>query len=607
MFYSHQLLARKAPLGQIWMAATLHAKINRKRLDKLDIIKICEEILNPSVPMALRLSGILMGGVVIVYERKVKLLYDDVSRLLIDINEAWRIKPAVDPTVLPKGKAQAKYEAVTLPQKFMDMDVEQPMTFSDLDTARFRGMRLEDLDEQYVNVNLEDNDFSRADNHHQGYLSAEAENITLVDNFESGLAETDVFNRFERFDIADDETTVNITPDEHPEVPSMLIPSPRQEDPPHQQDQYFSVPAPVQEPQQGGSLEVEEQKIKRPQKSSKRKAHGKLPRVIMDDNQIMIPGNIFQSWLKDASSLSAKRHKVNSNFNLNKSTKISDLMGMPPVALISRSDKSPQELYYPKPLMQLWKECSEVKSAKASPSGGQHSSSQERHPRNSPPPEFPPQPGEFKSEFGADPMVFADGVEKLRGNLNAEYERAYDPLHSDNSVTPGSPGLSHRSASSSGGSGRGFIHLDPEVQLPSGTGRSKRMHPSSGRSFGSLDPVEEDFPLEQGVSDFKMRRLSDMGPTPDLLEETEPTQPPYENHFSPIDKVTQSIQSNLKLHFDTPGAPQSESLTQLAYGMTTAKAAQLFYQTTVLATLDYIKVTQLEPYGDILISRGPKM
>ena len=29
-------------------------------------------------------------------------------------------------------------------------------------------------------------------------FSAEAVNITLVDNFESGLAETDVFNRFER-------------------------------------------------------------------------------------------------------------------------------------------------------------------------------------------------------------------------------------------------------------------------------------------------------------------------------------------------------------------------------------------------------------------------
>ncbi|KAK3137895.1 hypothetical protein QOZ80_5AG0361860 [Eleusine coracana subsp. coracana] len=611
MFYSHQLLARKAPLGQIWMAATLHSKINRKRLDKLDIIQICEEILNPSVPMALRLSGILMGGVVIVYERKVKLLYDDVSRLLIEINQVWRMKPATDPTVLPRGKAQAKYESVTLADRFMDMEVEQPMIFSEVDTSRFGEMRLEDLDEQYVNVNLEDDEFSRAENHHQ----ADPVNITLVDNFESGLAETDVFNRFERFDIADDETTVNVTPDERQQVPSTLIPSPpRKENSPQQQEPYYAAPSPAQEePQQvtnsssaGGSLEEqEEQKLKQPSKPSKRKARRKLSQVIMDDNQTLIPGNIYQTWLKDASSLFSKRRKVNSNFNFIRSTKISDLMDMPPVALISYADKSPSEFYYPKPLVQLWKECTEVKSPKASSSEGQPSS-QDQQPRNSSPQEFAPQTeGEYERDMRSHQMDFTDGMEKLRGNMTGEYERAYDPLHSDHSVTPGSPGLSHRSASSSGGTGRGFIALDPETQLPSG--RSKRRQHSSGRSLGSLDPVEEDFPLEQEVRDFKMRRLSDIGPTPDFLEETEPTQTPYEKQSNPIDEVTQSIQSHLKLHFDTPGAPQSESLSQLAYGMTKAGAARLFYQMNVLATFDYIKVTQMEPYGDILISRGAKM
>ncbi|AQK88801.1 Sister chromatid cohesion 1 protein 1 [Zea mays] len=231
------------------MAATLHSKINRKRLDKLDIIKICEEILNPSVPMALRLSGILMGGVVIVYERKVKLLYTDVSRLLTEINEAWRIKPVTDPTVLPKGKTQAKYEAVTLPE--INMVVEQPMFFSEPDGAKFRRM--------YVQVNLDDDDFSHADDRHQ----AKAVNITLVDNFESGLAETDLFNHFERFDIADDETTVNITPDEYPQVPSTLIPSPpRQEDIPQQEEPYYAAPSPVHgEPQQDGRCEADQDRL----------------------------------------------------------------------------------------------------------------------------------------------------------------------------------------------------------------------------------------------------------------------------------------------------------------------------------------------------------
>ncbi|PRQ61021.1 putative rad21/Rec8-like protein [Rosa chinensis] len=83
MFYSHSLLARKEPLGQIWMAATMHAKMNRRNLNQIDLIRICEEILNPRAPMALRLSSILMGGVVIVYERKVKLLFGTLPLLLL--------------------------------------------------------------------------------------------------------------------------------------------------------------------------------------------------------------------------------------------------------------------------------------------------------------------------------------------------------------------------------------------------------------------------------------------------------------------------------------------------------------------------------------------
>ncbi|KAM0865409.1 hypothetical protein ACQ4PT_043286 [Festuca glaucescens] len=607
MFYSHQLLARKAPLGQIWMAATLHAKINRKRLDKLDIIKICEEILNPSVPMALRLSGILMGGVVIVYQRKVKLLFDDVSRLLVEINEAWKIRPAVDRTVLPKGKSQAKYEAVTLPENVMDMEVEQPMLFTDSDTAKFRGMRLEDLDEQYVNVNLDDDDLSRAEHHHQ----AEAVNITLVDNFESGLAETDIFNRFERFDIADDDTTVHISPEEHPQAPSTLTPSPpRQEEPPQQQEQYHAAPSPFhEEPQQGDSLnEQEERKLKgkQPSRASKRKARVPGPEVTVD-TQTMISGNIYQTWLKDPSSLVSKRRQVSSKINLIRETKIGDLMNMPPVALMSYSENSP-EFYYPKQLMQLWKECTEAKSSKPSSSGEKTSSSQEQQPRNSPPqvvPELPQE--EHQKEMGAQPMDFTDGIEKIRGNRSGEFEKGFDSLHGDSSVTPGSPGLSHRSASSSGGSRRGgFLPLDPEIPLQSGSGRSKRRQLSSGRSLGNLDPVEEEFPLEQELRDFKLRRLTNIGPTPDLLEETEPTQTPNQKKSTP-DEITESIHSYFKLHFDSPSAPQSESLSHLADGMNTAQAARLFYQACVLATLDCVKVAQVEPYGPILISRGPNM
>lgn len=55
--------------------------------------------------------------------------------------------------------------------------------------------------------------------------------------------------------------------------------------------------------------------------------------------------------------------------NLIRSIKIRDLMDLPLVSLISSLEKSPLEFYYPKELMQLWKECTEVKSPKAPSSG----------------------------------------------------------------------------------------------------------------------------------------------------------------------------------------------------------------------------------------------
>ena len=42
-------------------------------------------------------------------------------------------------------------------------------------------------------------------------------------------------------------------------------------------------------------------------------------------------------------------------------------------------------------------------------------------------------------ETGGLPMDFTDGIENLRANMSAEYDRAYDTLQSDHS-TRGSPG-----------------------------------------------------------------------------------------------------------------------------------------------------------------------
>ncbi|KAK0592690.1 hypothetical protein LWI29_023635 [Acer saccharum] len=439
------------------MAATLHAKMNRKKLNKLNIIKICEEILNPSVPMALRLSGILMGGVVIVYERKVKLLYDDVTRLLVEINEAWKIKAAPDPTVLPKGKLQAKKEAVTLPEKDeTDFgEVENSHNFSiDAPTMGFQqtayfAMRLDDVDEPYVG-----NDGGEGDPFQDSH-QADAENITLFERFDLHQGNTDMYNRFERFDIeGDEETQVNFTSGEHTQMPTSHIPSP-----PHQDEPLRDIHSGVGSDPVSREIFMED---------------------LVNNDQYVV-------------------EEVTANF--------------------------------------------------------------------------------------------------LNNNIGASKANLM--------VTP----VDYVRFNPSSGSGHRILSNSSEAN----SGRSNQKRPRSFSRHGSsgLESVAEE--NRSGFSDpnFQLSNLSesDLAHDQELLVETGPTQtqprPPISN--PQVDKMTDSIRTQMKMHFETPGAPEIESLHKLAAGLKRKGAAVLFYQTCVLASRDELRVEQKVPYGDILLSKGSKM
>ncbi|XP_022985848.1 sister chromatid cohesion 1 protein 1-like isoform X1 [Cucurbita maxima] len=625
MFYSHQLLARKAPLGQIWMAATMHAKINRRKLDKLNIIKICEEILNPSVPMALRLSGILMGGVVIVYERKVKILYEDVTRLLVEINEAWKVKAAPEATVIPKGKSVAKKEAATRPKKdpkdVGDHEAQSinfsydtsPMKFQQ--TAFFT-MRLDSVDEPYIHEKTVEDDASH--NFHQ----TDAENITLLERFDMYQSNTNTFNRFERFDIEDDEDTQsNFASVDQTKIPDTFGPSPPQdkyqEGSPEAevQDQHLERDV-IQQAYESKELrQVEQVAIKR---KTKRTAA-----FLMDYEKTIIPGHIYQSWLKDVSDLISRRGKKRKRTGAMSSMKIATLMDLPPVVLSGRlfTDGS-REVYYPAPLLELWMKS--IRNPPDSPSV-----------RNSAP--LPPEPSlsslpervnfpdhmdfAYENQYsGVGSQSFGASIEKLRTkpvNDDIHAEILLEELRPDfmnnvmgmaernQVVTPGNSGIGVRSVSSSA-SEHGVFVYNPETN--SVRSNKKRPYYSSRQSSGGLEPVAEENPWHHSDPNFKLARLSENDP--DLLVETAPTQtqvtqPAIKN--PPADKITNSIRMQMKAHFNTPGAPPAESLNNLAAGMNPKAAAMLFYQTCVLASSDYLKVNQQVPFGDIFISKGTKM
>lgn len=85
MFYSEYVLAKKGPLGKVWLAAHWNKKLTRAMIAKSDVIEACQSIIKPAAPLALRTSGHLLLGVVRIHDSKQKSLMNDCSEALIKI------------------------------------------------------------------------------------------------------------------------------------------------------------------------------------------------------------------------------------------------------------------------------------------------------------------------------------------------------------------------------------------------------------------------------------------------------------------------------------------------------------------------------------------
>ncbi|XVE62130.1 hypothetical protein DITRI_Ditri06bG0094200 [Diplodiscus trichospermus] len=168
MFYSQFILAKKGPLGTIWIAAHLERKLRKNQVADTDIGVSVDSILFPEVPIALRLSSHLLLGVVRIYSRKVNYLFDDCSEALLKIKQAFR-STAVD---LPPEESTAPYHSITLPETFDLDDFELP------DNEIFQG--------NYVD-----------------YHVSSREQITLQDTMDGVVYSTSQFGLDERFGDGD--------------------------------------------------------------------------------------------------------------------------------------------------------------------------------------------------------------------------------------------------------------------------------------------------------------------------------------------------------------------------------------------------------------------
>ncbi|ETI19263.1 hypothetical protein G647_09095 [Cladophialophora carrionii CBS 160.54] len=91
MFYSEQLLAKTGPLARVWLAANVERKLSKSQILQSDIQSSVGAIVDRGhEPMALRLSGQLMLGVVRIYGRKARYLLDDCNEALIKIRMTFK-------------------------------------------------------------------------------------------------------------------------------------------------------------------------------------------------------------------------------------------------------------------------------------------------------------------------------------------------------------------------------------------------------------------------------------------------------------------------------------------------------------------------------------
>uniref|UniRef100_A0A6B2L1K0 Rad21/Rec8-like protein N-terminal domain-containing protein n=1 Tax=Arcella intermedia TaxID=1963864 RepID=A0A6B2L1K0_9EUKA len=125
MFFEQIVLAKNRALGKIWLAAHWEKKLTKGQIADINIIESVDNIQKPQAPMALRLSGHLLLGVVRIYHKKVEFMYTECNEAFVKIKMAFR------PGLVDMEESTANLNAITMPENFEDIDVILP---SDVNT-----------------------------------------------------------------------------------------------------------------------------------------------------------------------------------------------------------------------------------------------------------------------------------------------------------------------------------------------------------------------------------------------------------------------------------------------------------------------------------------
>ncbi|BFZ65124.1 sister chromatid cohesion protein 1 [Saitoella coloradoensis] len=125
MFYAESLLTRKGPLARIWLAAHMERRLTKPQITTTNIPSSVSSLISDTdstAPMALRLSGQLLLGVVRIYSRKARYLLEDAQEAMGRIKMAFR-PGNVDLNLSTQAEA---HTTLTLPDVITELDLLMP-------------------------------------------------------------------------------------------------------------------------------------------------------------------------------------------------------------------------------------------------------------------------------------------------------------------------------------------------------------------------------------------------------------------------------------------------------------------------------------------------
>ncbi|KAK0731258.1 Rec8 like protein-domain-containing protein [Lasiosphaeris hirsuta] len=120
MFWSGTLLSATGPLAKAWLSANQERKVSKMQILQHNLQDSVDAIITPNdAPLALRLSGQLLLGVVRIYSRKARYLLDDCNEALLKIKMAFRSTGNND---IPTNLHIQNKESLMLPDRITPYD-----------------------------------------------------------------------------------------------------------------------------------------------------------------------------------------------------------------------------------------------------------------------------------------------------------------------------------------------------------------------------------------------------------------------------------------------------------------------------------------------------